>query len=185
MLNVTPIDPSWLAFLSDKSNEMLSLGDVVNVPSPFYDKKKDAIMCYVKAKYGYQSWEIPPLAVVMKDKSKEASSLMLDDSYRWFARFLLEGKVVSEFTSLPKFLNDSPIIITKRKPVAKCALLVSALSSADVDSLASLQRYWAEKDQRFLFRLLKPWVKQESIEEFKSLWMKVVKENVKDWKSEK
>ena len=178
MHNVTPIDPSWLAILSNKKHQLLSLGDVVSVPSPFYDEKKDSVMCYVKTKFGNHSWEIPPLAVPMSEQSKESPNLMMDDSHRWFARFLLEGKVIKDLSELPNFLNDSPIIITKKKPLKKCVLLVSALSSAGIDSKASLIKYWAKEDQKFLFRLLKPWVREERVKEFKSLWVRVVKESI-------
>jgi len=183
MHNITPIDPSWLALLSNKNHDLVSLGDVLNSPSPIYNEKKDAIMCYVKTKYGFHSWEVPPLAVPMKEKSMRNSGVMMDESYRWFARFLLEGKIIKELAGLPSLLNDPPIIITKKKPIKKCVLLVSALSSEDVDSLSSLRKFWAEKDQKFLFRLLKPWVNEDKVKDFKKLWMKVVKTNIEIWKN--
>ena len=189
MQNVTPLDPRWLSLLLDRKSGLLTMGEtVLTVPCPFYDKKKDEIMCHVKTKFGCHSWEIPPVAVRMKDEVKKltrsSQALMMDESYRWFARFLLEGKIIEDFIAITPLLNDSPIIITKRKPIAKCELLVSALSSANIDTLASLQNYWVKQDKYFLFRLMKPWVKKDDITNFKKQWMAVVKAHVQKFQDQ-
>lgn len=187
MQRVTPIDPDWLASLCHGSN-LMTLGSPLATPMPRYVKEKDSIQCAVETKFGGHGWEIPPCYVGMyetiqsESKSnhrKQTSAVMEDDSFRWFARFLLEGKVLSELSGLLPMLNDEPAIITRRKPTKKVLLLVSELTDAGVDSAAALQKHWAEKDDKFLFKALKPWVDKNRVEEVKQLWIAAVTANVK------
>ena len=116
--------------------------------------------------------------------NKQNPAFIKDDSFRWFARFLLEGKILPELSDLATLLNEEPSIITRRKPQKKVTLLVSALSSAGVDSAKALQKYWAEQDDKFLFRQLKLWVKDDCVTSAKALWINAVRINVSTWKSD-
>jgi hypothetical protein len=181
MKNVTPIDPTWLGVLAHDS-KLLYHGEPLNVPPPKFDLEKDAIMCAMTTKYGDHGWIIPPVYISMTkalERSKENSAVMVDDSYRWFARYLLEGKVIKELKGLSSLLNDEPVIITRKKPVNKVVLLVSALVSHKIDSASSLCNHWREKDNKFLFKHLKSWVRKECVEEAKNIWIKTVTECIK------
>eukprot|EP00816_Leptocylindrus_hargravesii_P011223 CAMPEP_0196823936 /NCGR_PEP_ID=MMETSP1362-20130617/89662_1 /TAXON_ID=163516 /ORGANISM="Leptocylindrus danicus, Strain CCMP1856" /LENGTH=731 /DNA_ID=CAMNT_0042203993 /DNA_START=1 /DNA_END=2193 /DNA_ORIENTATION=+ len=174
MTMVTPIDPTWLGTLSEGS-ALLSMGAPLDTPPPTYSRNKDAVMCSVMTQFGESGWVIPPVQVEMfsalNDPSKKVtSSFMVDDSFRWFARFLLEGKVIAGLSNLTSMLNDSPTIITRRKNVAKVQLLVSALRDAGIDSAGALRKHWAENDSKFLYALLKSWTKKTCADEVKSLW---------------
>ena len=191
MQKVTPIDPEWLAALCHGSN-LITLGSPLATPLPRYIKEKDSIQCAVETKFSNHGWEIPPLYVdmfdIMQKKSlsknkKQSSAVIQNDSFRWFARYLLEGKVISELAGLLPMLNEEPSIITRRKPLKKVTLIVSALSHAGVDSAAALQKHWAEKDDKFLFKALKPLVSQGCVEDAKKIWIAAVRKNVEVWKS--
>ena len=118
------------------------------------------------------------------DQRKHTSSaVMQDDLYRWFARYLLEGMVLPELSNLTPMLNDKPTIITQRKPMKKIMVLVSALSEAGVDSAAALRKHWAEKDEKFLFKAIKPWIIQDNAEKVKRVWTAAVTANVDIWRS--
>jgi ATP-dependent RNA helicase DHX37/DHR1 len=121
----------------------------------------------------------------MYDLLQKHGSSLQDDSYRWFARYLLEGKVLPQLSGLSELLNDEPAIITRRKPMKKIVVLVSALTDAGVDSAMALRKHWAEKDDKFLFKMLKPWVKQDSAEKVKTLWIGAVIANVNMWRGNK
>ena len=186
MKNVTPIDPSWLGSLAKRSR-MLSLGEPLPFPLPSYDAERDAVLCSVTTKFGSRGWEIPPVQVEMFDvlqrsDAKKSGHFLVDDSFRWFARFLLEGKVLPELSGMSDMLNDGPSIITRKKPLKKVALLVSALSSAGIDSAGALRKHWAEVDDKFLFPQLKSWTKPEHKADVKRMWIAAVKSNVKQWK---
>lgn len=187
MKNITPVDPMWLGSLA-KGSHMLSLGEPLPAPLPLYDAEKDAIFCSVSTRFGSHGWEIPPVQVEMFDalhspNAKKRGHFLVDDSFRWFARFLLEGKVLPELSGLAGMLNDEASIITRNKPLKKVALLVSALSSAGVDSAAALRRHWADVDDKFLFPYLKNWTKEEHTADVKRIWIAAVKANVKQWKA--
>ena len=181
MKNLTPIDPTWLGVLA-KGSRLLSVEEPLPSPLPVYNAEKDAIMCSAKTKFGKHGWEIPSVKVEMFDalqESKQTTSFMPDDSFRWFARFLLEGKIIKELQSLESMLSDSPAIITRRTPVSKVALLVSCLASEGIDSAAALRSHWAQVDNKFLFPQLKAWVKKEHHAEAKKLWIEVVRKSVR------
>jgi ATP-dependent RNA helicase DHX37/DHR1 len=187
MKNITPVDPSWLGELA-KGTKLLSVGGPLASPPPCYDADQDAILCPVSTKFGFHRWEIPPIKQVMYNclrspESKQNPDFLIDDSFRWFARFLLEGKILPELKTFEPFLNDSPTTITRRTPIAKVSTLVSSLAEAGVDSASALRKHWAEKDDKFLFKILKSWVKRESQTEAKKLWIQVVKQNVAVWQS--
>ena len=190
MQKVTPIDAEWLAELCHGSN-LLSIGSPLSTPIPRYVKEKDAIQCAVETKFGSHGWEVPPLFVDMYDtvkkdgqsnQKKQSSAVMQDDSFRWFARYLFEGKVLSELSGLLAMLNDEPAIITRRRPSKKVTLLVSALSQSGIDSAAALQKHWAEKDNKFLFKELKPWIKKDCVDGAKRTWISAVNARVGAWR---
>ena len=64
----------------------------------------------------------------------------------------------------------------------KVSILVSTLSAAGVDSASALRKHWAEKDDKFLFKLLKNWIKREHHSKAKGIWIETVKQNIKMWK---
>ena len=191
MQKVTPIDAEWIATLCHGSS-LMRLGSPLATPAPRYIKEKDSIQCAVETKFGGHGWEIPPCYVDMyeliqkqssSDQRKQTSAVMHDDSYRWFARYLLEGKVLPELSGLSSMLNDEPAIITRRKPMKKVMVFVSTLSDAGVDSASALRKHWAEKDDKFLFKALKPWVIENDAEKAKRLWIAAVTSNVDVWRS--
>jgi hypothetical protein len=91
--------------------------------------------------------------------------------------------VLPELSNLTPMLNDKPTIITQRKPMKKIMVLVSALSEAGVDSAAALRKHWAEKDEKFLFKAIKPWIIQDNAEKVKRVWTAAVTANVDIWRS--
>ncbi|GKY96443.1 hypothetical protein MPSEU_000603800 [Mayamaea pseudoterrestris] len=189
MKDITPIDPSWLGRIATGS-ALLRLGEPKPIPPPLYDADKDAILCHVSTIFGRHGWEIPPLQVDMynalqKLPGKQSAHFAMDDSFRWFARFLLEGKVLVELADLPGMLNDTPSLLTRKATTKKAVFLVSALSSAGVDTAAALQKHWAEVDDKFLFKHLRPWIKAEYVEDAKRLWISTVKRKVAEWRSNK
>jgi ATP-dependent RNA helicase DHX37/DHR1 len=185
MKNITPIDPSWLGTLA-RGSYLLRLGDPLSSPLPSYDANKDAVLCSVLTKFGNRGWEIPPMQVEMypalQKIGKQSTHFLLDDSFRWFARFLLEGKVLPELKNLAQFLNDEPSLITRKTPASKVALLVSTLAIAGIDSAGALRKHWAEVDNKFLFSNLKSWTKPENVTAVKEIWMTTVQLHVKLWK---
>lgn len=75
MTNVTVIDEKWIINIA-KDSPLLSYGDILTSPQPFYDATMDEIFCYVTPKYGNpamsQLWELStvkkPMIEVLKKK---------------------------------------------------------------------------------------------------------------------
>jgi ATP-dependent RNA helicase DHX37/DHR1 len=88
LLMNTIIKPEWLYNIG---GELISynLNTQSAINEPFYNKKEDEISCFVDLKYGFKSWDIPNVRVDMKKDD--------DNYFRWFARLLLEGKIVEDF----------------------------------------------------------------------------------------
>ena len=123
--------------------------------------------------------------VVTNRETKQTSDYLADDSFRWFARFLLEGKIVTELSGFDQLLNDSPGLITRRAPSSKVTILVSTLCEEGIDSAAALREHWAEKDDTLLFKQLKGWIRREEMAQAKRIWIEAVRKNVKIWKDRK
>jgi len=178
MKNVTPVDPLWLGSIAMESN-LLKIGKTLDMPRPNYDAEQDVINCFVTTKYGDRNWMINPVKVRMSDalwKNPETCANQTDDCYRWFARSLLEGKVIDKLRPLYKVLDDDVAIITKRKADHKVISLVSALSSAKIDSLSSLRKHWKNIDSKFLLNEVMSWINHDSRKEAKQLWISTVQE---------
>jgi ATP-dependent RNA helicase DHX37/DHR1 len=195
MKKITPIDPSWLGQLAEGSR-LLSIGEPLISPLPIYDHSTDSIRCSVQTKFGCYGWEIPPIqrdmfTTLNRHQTTKGVVYMPDDSFRWFARFLLEGKVFHELQNAIDMYNDHPSIITRRQSLigdqksisAKVSLLVYALSQGGVDSAAALQKHWAEMDSKFLFNVMKCWVKCDRKSDFQTIWIACVKRNIQTWKN--
>ena len=187
MKNLTPIEASWLGDVA-KGTQLLSYGEPLASPAPVYDSVHDAVLCSVATKFGSHGFEIPPAKLVMYDvlhirAGKQVAGFQADDSFRWFARFLLEGKVFPELEALE--LNDSPALITRRSPLAKVNLFVGALSSVGVDSARALRKHWAEDNEKFLFKQLKQWIKVDFQNSAKKLWIETVRRNVTQFNASK
>lgn len=189
MKNITPIDPIWLGEIS-KETRMIALGSPLPSPPPIYDIEQDTILCSVTTKYGSHGWEISPARKSMYEtlncsSNRETSNFLRDDSFRWFARFLWEGKIISEFNGLREFLNDSPSLITQKTPSTKVNMLVTSLARAGIDSAGALRKHWSEKDDKFLFLQLKNWIKRENSTQAKKIWIEGVRQNIKKWNDNK
>ena len=118
---------------------------------------------------------------VVTSSNSKGTAFLADSSFRWFGRFLLEGKVLEELQELKSMLNDDPTIITRRKPVSKVELLVLSLAGAGIDSAAALRKHWAEVDDKFLLKEIKNWVQRDRSRSAKAIWVNLVKANVKKW----
>lgn len=178
MKNVTPIDPQWLGALS-LGCKLMTLGETLDIPVPKYDANRDSIMCSVVTKFGDQGWILPPIQVRMQEALQNGSKQLIpDDQYRWFARYLLEGKVFQQLKGLKDLLNEDPSIITRKKASSKISLLLSSLITHEISSAEALIRHWAEENNKFLFKNLRSWAKKEKGSEVKKIWIDLVKKKV-------
>jgi HrpA-like RNA helicase len=92
MTNVTVIDEKWIVNIA-KDSPLLTYGEILSSPAPYYDEKQDEIYCSVTPKYGNPSvtqlWELstvsrPMIEVLNKKKysSAEGDNSQMPLGYR-------------------------------------------------------------------------------------------------------
>lgn len=161
---VTPIAPAWIPTLT-RDCPLLQWGSPLQSPSPFYSEDLDCVMCYCIPRYGVHKWDLAPVkrplqeCIAIDSSAAEAEATTpvgyrkSDESYRWFARLLLEGAVVNDGplkSVLRKDkLKEPAAIITHMKPTAKVSSLLRKLISNQIQSRASFMVALA-RDKTFL-----------------------------------
>lgn len=132
--DIVVIEPEWLPIYAVK---LCNLSKPLEEPAPFYDEVDDCVKCYRTATFGPYQWPVPQTEHVYPDGI---------DKFRWFARFLLEGKIDPYFQLYSKTLLSPPTILNKSwsKLQPRTTSMIDALSSEDVDSLKKLSAKWIE-----------------------------------------
>ena len=130
-------------WLYNLGGNLVTTSLALNIKEPYYNKKLDAIFCFVDIIYGYKRWEINNIGVEMNSDEPKF--------YYYFARFLLEGEIIEELKKYKKMLNSSPNIITNKVSdmYIKVSKLIVGLKSNKIcnknDLIAKLK-----KDKNFL-----------------------------------
>lgn len=145
---VTTINKQWLPRLAN-DNPVCVFSEPLETPSPFFDEKKDCMMCYVIPRYGPHLWEMP--AYLMKYPLHD------QNVYKWFAKQLLEGKVVSFFGLITTFYSSSPSMLTKPQLPIKAMTLINALKKEQCVTKKQLIQCWKKSDS-FLRNELNAWI---------------------------
>ena len=117
---VTAIAPEWIAHAA-KGTPLCSLSAPLDVPAPTFDAEQDVLVCHVRPTFGAHKWELPPHRVPFPHGEHS------EQHYRWFARLLLEGKVVSSLGRIAAHLCAKPGTITREVPSKRVATLLQAL----------------------------------------------------------
>jgi len=113
MKGITIIKDEWLGKLMTRG--LCRWGRILEKPEPRYDAEKDAIKCFVSPNYGPHNWPLSTIEVDFPSVS-EAQTVNISgiaSKTQWFARFLLEGKIINQQTlnggktTIKK--NDNPI----------------------------------------------------------------------------
>ena len=82
----------------------MTVSEPMENPPPEYDSKTGQVKCYMKGTFGHCAWELP--------------TTLLDyptglEKIKWFARFLLEGKVCPKFAKFSLELLSMPSTMVK------------------------------------------------------------------------
>ena len=175
MKGVTSFDPSWLGNLS-KGSRLLHLGVPLASPMPHFSPDQDTMLCAVTTKFGRHSWEIAPVRIpweqAFASQTTNYRSISSDDLYAWFARCLLEGKVVPEFDALRGMLRQEAAALTNTKMHPKSVQrLLLAVQSADLSCRQKLVSAWRDRGPRFLWSSIQPLMRPERVTEAERLWV--------------
>ncbi|OQR98048.1 ATP-dependent RNA helicase [Achlya hypogyna] len=163
MKTVTAIDAEWLYAIA-QSSPLCKLSEPLAAPPPRYNAALDRVDCFVKPVYGVHQWELPVVtvggvvnAVSGNERVEYPAGTM---RYRWFARCLLDGAVVSGLLAYATRLKEPSASILRKKFDAKIQLLVMALERNGISSRRQLVAQWRKNPKYLLDELLK-WVKDD------------------------
>jgi ATP-dependent RNA helicase DHX37/DHR1 len=112
---ITILDPQWLAH---KDIPLCTHGRVLEQPEPRYDAKSDRIAGYILPTYGPKAWQLPLCETELEDELERT---------KWFARFLLEGRV--QVDGLSSILNKEVQRLTQTKLVTKPSVITKQWAS--------------------------------------------------------
>uniref|UniRef100_H2ZDK9 Activating signal cointegrator 1 complex subunit 3 n=1 Tax=Ciona savignyi TaxID=51511 RepID=H2ZDK9_CIOSA len=134
MRDVTEIDPSWLATFCPQH---CVFSKPLEEPSPTYDPVSDDVKCVVTATYGRLSWPLGQVVITYPPGL---------DRYRWFAKFLLDGSVVSSLKKFSTVFLSRPVTMVKSwsSLQPRTESMLKSLAGAGVDSKQKLVKMWKE-----------------------------------------
>jgi ATP-dependent RNA helicase DHX37/DHR1 len=191
MTSVTLIRDIWIPSICYNSL-LLKWSLPLSTPLPYYNNEKDCVMCYCIPKYGTHNWELPivqrsmlecvKVSQISKSDNSRHDDKMVnsigyrkqDEHIRWFARLLLEGKIIlnnekSKSIFHPANMKDSPSIITQMKLIPKVSNLLRSLvrynissKQSLIDQLKSIPSFLCDEIQEFL--------KLEIRQTFRMIW---------------
>jgi ATP-dependent RNA helicase DHX37/DHR1 len=159
MKGVTGIEADWLPiFCPCHCSFSMPLED----PPPRYDEDSRRVKCFMNVTYGPACWVLEPMEL---DYPSGAEQI------RWFARFLLEGKVCSKLLKYTPHLLSQPSSMVKSwaNLQPRTGVMLSALMKEGVDSRDKLLAAW-ENNPNYLFSAYSEWLPQTQHMELTLSW---------------
>lgn len=144
MRGVTAIEPEWLPVYVP---HLCNLTEPLLDPEPRYDENNDKLYCTVNGTFGRQAWTLPSVEIEFPKNP---------DLYKWFARFLLEGKVFAKLQKYTGILLSSPSTMNKSwaKLQPRTDAILKALLSRQLHSKQSMEDTWKQHPQCKLYILV-------------------------------
>ncbi|OCT98359.1 hypothetical protein XELAEV_18010591mg [Xenopus laevis] len=137
-------------------------GKPLEEPPPFYCSETGRVKCHRPSTFYRVGWQLPAVVVDYPEGL---------DRYKYFAMFLLEGKVIKKFGSYRSVLLSTPIAMLKTwaKLQPRTEILLKALVSENADSLAGLLAAW-KKNPKYLLSELCQWTPEAIHEDISKAW---------------
>ncbi|XP_023948187.2 probable ATP-dependent RNA helicase kurz [Bicyclus anynana] len=163
MRNVAAIEPEWLPVYIP---QLCNLGEPLSDPEPRYDATSGRVKCHFKGTFGKSCWELPVAEIDYPDKIER---------YKWFARFLLEGKVFPKLKKYSGSLLSPPSTMIKSwaNLQPRTEVLLKCLISRRVGTKDQLENAWKEQSTYLLEEYLK-WIPESAHNEITLYWPPVL-----------
>lgn len=93
------------------------------------------------------------------------------EKYKWFARFLLEGKVCPKLAPYSQYLLALPSSMVKSwsKLQPRTEALLKQLVDKNVDDVTTLHAAWTE-GKNYMLRSYLQWIPESKHEDVKKIW---------------
>ena len=156
---VTAVQSEWIPVLVPS---MCTFSKPLEDHPPRYDTEAGVVKCHMTCTFGPRSWQVP---------AQELEYPAGLDKFKWFAKFLLEGKVIPALSKFVPLLLGAPVTMIKSwaKLQPRTEVLLSELVSGSADSKMALMTAW-KKDPKFLLAAFKQWIPQSKHAELTLSW---------------
>uniref|UniRef100_A0A8C0B737 Activating signal cointegrator 1 complex subunit 3 n=1 Tax=Buteo japonicus TaxID=224669 RepID=A0A8C0B737_9AVES len=159
MKGVSVVEPEWIPALLPP---YCHFGKPLENPPPSYCSETGRIRCHRPSVFYRVSWQLPAVEVDYPEGI---------DRYKYFARFLLEGKVIEKLRSYSRCLLSSPLIMLKTwsKLQPRTESLLQALVAENCDNRDALLAAW-KKNPKYLLAAYCQWIPEAMHDDLAQKW---------------
>jgi len=159
MRGVTAIETEWLPIYVPG---LCNLSEPLVDPPPYYNEKTGKVHCTVSGTFGPQAWPLSQMDMPHPDSV---------DNFKWFARFLLEGKVFKKLEKYSKNLLSQPSVMVKSwaRLQPRTETLLKGLLKRRISGRGQLEQAWKEEPKYLLEEYCK-WVPESAESEVSLMW---------------
>ncbi|XP_074037700.1 putative ATP-dependent RNA helicase kurz [Leptinotarsa decemlineata] len=159
MRGVASVEPEWLPVYVPG---LCNLSEPLLFPEPRYNPHTGKVHCTVNGTFGPQAWPLPNIEIVYPRTV---------DAFKWFGRFLLEGKIFSRLEKYAEHYLSQPNIMVKSwaKLQPRTEAILRGLMDKDCCTKQALEDVWKKDPQYLLAEFLK-WVPESAHNDVSLSW---------------
>ncbi|NWH71165.1 DHX37 helicase, partial [Piaya cayana] len=159
MKGVSTVEPEWIPALLPP---YCHFGKPLENPPPSFCPETGRIRCHRPSVFYRVGWQLPAVEVDYPEGI---------DRYKYFARFLLEGKVIEKLSAYSRCLLSSPLIMLKTwsKLQPRTETLLQALVAENCDNRDALLAAW-KKNPKYLLTAYCQWIPEAMHEDVAKKW---------------
>ncbi|XP_034954126.1 probable ATP-dependent RNA helicase DHX37 [Zootoca vivipara] len=159
MKGISAIEPEWIPLLLPP---YCHFEKPLESPPPFYCPEMGRVRCHRPSVFYRVGWQLPPIEVDYPEGL---------ECYKYFTKFLLEGKVVKKLAAYSSCLLSSPVTMLKTwsKLQPRTESLLQALVSENVDNRDALLAAW-KKNPKYLLSEYCQWIPEVTHQQVSKIW---------------
>uniref|UniRef100_A0A8C3T3F3 DEAH-box helicase 37 n=1 Tax=Chelydra serpentina TaxID=8475 RepID=A0A8C3T3F3_CHESE len=159
MKGVSAVESEWIPVLLPP---YCHFGKPLENPPPFYCPETGRIRCHRPSVFYRVGWPLPAVEVDYPEGI---------DRYKYFAKFLLEGKIIKQLGSYKRCLLSNPLTMLKTwsKLQPRTEILLKALVSESADSRDALLAAW-KKNPKYLLSAYCQWIPEVMHDDIAKRW---------------
>ncbi|XP_029475809.1 probable ATP-dependent RNA helicase DHX37 isoform X2 [Rhinatrema bivittatum] len=159
MKGVSAVEPEWIPVLLPQYCHFES---PLEAPPPSYCPESGRVRCHRESTFYRVGWQLPAVEVDYPEGL---------DRYKYFAKFLLEGKVIKALGSYTSVFLSSPVTMLKTwsRLQPRTEALLKALVSEQADNRDALLAAW-KKNPEYLLSSYCQWIPEAMHAEVAKKW---------------
>nr|XP_056715451.1 probable ATP-dependent RNA helicase DHX37 [Euleptes europaea] len=159
MKGVSAVEPEWIPLLLPP---YCHFEKPLENPPPSYCPKTGSVKCHRPSVFYRIGWQLPAVEVDYPEGI---------DRYKYFAKFLLEGKVFKKLGSFARCLLSNPVTMLKTwsKLQPRTESLLKALVSENADNRDALLAAW-NRNPKYLLMEYCQWIPEAAHDNVSKIW---------------